>query len=94
MCFPIAIILSTMRDRMKTKRLMRYFKETRGWDEEHDRWLGDEVLAGWRMTSKARHQRIAAVRMMFSMWLTEDVQVNRATKLTDQAHCVCSWQEE
>ena len=29
---------------------MGYFKETRGWGEEADRWLGEEVLAGWRMT--------------------------------------------
>ena len=56
-----------LRDGMKIKRLMRYFKETRGWDEEADRQLGEEVLAGWRMTSKALHQRIAAVRMLFSM---------------------------
>ena len=57
---------------------------------EADRWLGEDVLAGWRMTSKAMHQRIAAVRMMFSMWLTEDVQVNRATKLTEAEKGVLS----
>ena len=75
---------------MKTERLMRYFKETRGWGKEADRWLGEGVLAGWRMTSKAVHQRIAAVRTMFSMWLTEDVQVTRATKLTETEKDVLS----
>ena len=82
-----------MRDRMKIERLMRYFRETRRWSEEADRWLGEGVLAGWRMTSKAMHQRIATVRMMFSMWLTEDdiVQVNRATKLTEAAKDVLSY---
>ena len=69
----IGIFRKELRDRMKTERLMRHFKETRGWGEEADRWLGEGVLAGWRMTSKAMHQRIAAVRMMFSVWLTEDV---------------------
>ena len=29
------------------------------------------------MTGVALHQRVAAVRMMFSMWLTENVQVRR-----------------
>ena len=48
---------------MRTKRLMGYFKETRGWGEEADRWLGEGVLANWRMTSKAMHQRIATVRI-------------------------------
>ena len=71
---------------------MGYFKETRGWGEEADRWLGEEVLAiaGWRMAGKAMHQRIAAVRMMFSMWLTKDVQVSRATKLTEAEKGVLS----
>ena len=86
----VGILRKELRDRMKTERLMRYFKETRGWGEEADRWLGEGVLAGWRMTSKAMHQRIAAVRMMFSMWLTEDVQVNRATKLTEAEKGVLS----
>ena len=59
-------------------------------EAEAEAWLGEGVLAGWRMTSKAMHQRIAAVRMMFSMWLTEDVQVNRATKLTEAEKGVLS----
>ena len=42
------------------------------------------------LTSKAIHQRIEAVMMMFSMWLTEDVQVNRATKLTEAEKGVLS----
>ena len=67
-----------------------------------DKWLGEEVLAGWRMAGKAMHQRIAAVRMMPSMWLTE---VDRATKPTkaEEVHSAvevctvwaeCSRQEE
>ena len=36
------------------------------------------------------HQKIAAMRMMFSMWLDEDVQVNRATKLTEAEKGVLS----
>ena len=34
------------------------------------------------MAGKALHQRVAAVRMMFSMWLTEDVVAKRADHLT------------
>ena len=45
--------------------------------------VGRGDFAGWRMTKNAMRQRIAAVRMVFSLWLTEDVQVNRATKLTE-----------
>ena len=48
------------------------------------------MLAGRRMTSKTMHQRIAAVRMMVSMWLTKDVQVNRATRLTEAEKGVLS----
>jgi hypothetical protein len=28
---------------------MGYFRGTKRWDEEADRWLGEEVLAGWRL---------------------------------------------
>ena len=35
------------------------------------------MLAGWRMAGKALHQRVSAVRMMSSMWLTEDVVARR-----------------
>ena len=35
------------------------------------------MLAGRRVAGNAMHQKIAAVRMMSSVWLTEDVQVNR-----------------
>ena len=51
---------------------MGYFRDTRGWGDEADRWLGEEVLA-----RKAMYQRVAAVRMIVSMWLTEDVQVGK-----------------
>ena len=50
---------------------------------EADRWLGEEVLAGWRMAGRALHQRVSAVRIMFSMWLTEGVVARRAVHLTD-----------
>ena len=33
----VGIPRKELRDGMKIKRLMRYFKETRGWDEEADR---------------------------------------------------------
>ena len=49
---------------MYTERLLRYFKETRGCGEEADRWLGEEVLARWRVAGEAIHQtdqRVAAV---------------------------------
>ena len=78
----VGVLRKELREKMRTERLMDYFKVTRGWGVEADRWLGEEVLAGWRMAGKAMHQKVAAVRMVFSMWLTEYVQVNRATKLT------------
>ena len=43
----------------------------------------EEVLAGWRMAGKAMHQRVSAVRTMFSMWLTEDVVARRMDHMTD-----------
>jgi hypothetical protein len=67
---------------------MRYFRDTRGWGEEVDRWLGEEVVAGWRTAGKALHQRVSAVRMMFSMWMTEDVVAKRAAHLTDAERTV------
>ena len=86
----VGVLRKELREKMRTERLMGYFKETKGWGGEADRWLGEEVLAGWRMAGKAMHQRISAVRMMFSVWLTEDVQVNRATKLTEAEEGVLS----
>ena len=41
------------------------------------------MVAGSRMAGKALHQRVAAVRMMSSMWLTEDMVAKRADHLTD-----------
>ena len=38
--------------------------------------------------SRSVHQKIAAVRMMFSMWLTEDVVAKRADHLTDAERTV------
>ena len=49
------ILRKELRERTRTKRLMGYFRETRGWGEEADRWLGAGVLASWRMTSKSVH---------------------------------------
>ena len=42
------------------------------------------------MPGKALHQRVSAVRMMFSMWLTEDVVARRADHLTDAERIVVS----
>ena len=72
-----------LRDKLRAERLMAYFRSTRGWGEEADRWLGEEVVAGWRMAGRALHQRVSAVRMLFSMWLTEDALARRADHLTD-----------
>ena len=47
----VGILRKELRDRTKTERSMRYFKETRGWGEEADRWLGEGMLAGWRIPS-------------------------------------------
>ena len=69
---------------------MEYFRSTRGWDEEAERWLGEEVVAGWRMAGRALHQRVSAVGTMFSMWLTEDVMAKRADHLTDAERTVVS----
>ena len=84
----VGVLRKELRDKTRTERLMKYFKDTRGWGVEAERWLGEEVVAGWRMASKALHQRVAAVRMMFSMWLTEDVVARRADHLTDAERTV------
>ena len=86
----VGVLRKELRDKMRTERLMRYFRDTRGWGDEVDRWLGEEVVAGWRMAGKALHQRVSAVRMMFSMWLTEDVVARRADHLTDAERIVMS----
>ena len=48
------------------------------------------MLAGWRMAGKALHQRVSAVRMMFLMWLTEDVVARRMDHMTDAERTVLS----
>ena len=52
--------------------------------------MSEEVLAGWRMAGKAMHQKITGVTKVISMWLTEDVQVDRATKPTEAEEGVLS----
>ena len=42
------------------------------------------------MADRALHQRVSAVRMMFSMWLTEDVVARRADHLIDAERTVMS----
>ena len=86
----VRVLRKELRDKLRAERLMAYFRSTRGWGEETDRWLGEEVVAGWRMAGRALHQRVSAVRMMFSMWLTEDVVARRADHLTDAERTVVS----
>ena len=61
-----------------------------GWGDEADRWLGEEEVAGWRLTGNALHQRVSSVRMVSSMWLTEGVVARRADHLTDAERTVMS----
>ena len=49
----VGVLRKELREKMRTERLLAYFKDTRGWGGETDRWLGEEVPAGWRMTRKA-----------------------------------------
>ena len=79
-----------LRDKMRTERPMGHFRDTRRWGNGADRWLGGEVVAGWRTAGKARHQRVSAVRTMFSMWLAEDVVARKADHLTDAERTVLS----
>ena len=84
----MGVLRKERRNKTRTERLMKYFLDTSGWGEEVERWLGEEAVAGWRMAGKALHQRVAAVRMMFLMWLTEDVVAKRAGHLTDAERAV------
>ena len=61
------VLRKELRDKLRAERLMAYFRSTRGWGVEADRWLGEEVVAGWRMAGRALHQRVSVVRMMFSI---------------------------
>ena len=84
----VGVLRKELRDKTRTERLMKHFRDTREWGAEAERWLGEEVVAGWKMASNALHQRVAAVRMMFSMWLTEDLVARRADHLTDAERTV------
>ena len=44
----VGVLRKELRDKTRTERLMKYFRDTRGWGEEAERWLGEEVVAGWR----------------------------------------------
>ena len=52
----VGVLRKELRDKTRTERLMKYFRDTRGRGEEAERWLGEEVVAGWRMAGKALHQ--------------------------------------
>ena len=84
----VGVLRKEIRERMRTERLLQYFTATRGWGSTANRWLGEEALAGWRMPGRAIYQRVAAVRMMFSMWMTEEKQVSRMPLLTKQEQSV------
>ena len=71
----VGVLRKELREKMRTKRLMSYFRDTRGWDDEAERWLGEEVLADWRMAGKAMHQRVSAARVMFSMSVVDSSRV-------------------
>ena len=86
----VGVLRKELRDKLWTERLMGYFTNTRGWGDEAARWLDEEVVAGRKMAGKVLHQRVSAVRMMFSMWLTEDVVAKRADHLTGAARTVMS----
>ena len=47
-----------------------------------EHWLGEETVVGWKMKSRANHEKVAmaTVRMWFSMWLTSNVEARRARK--------------
>ena len=40
------VLRKELREKTRTERLMCYFRDTRGWGDEADRWLDEEVLAG------------------------------------------------
>jgi hypothetical protein len=42
----VGVLRKESRDKLRADRLMEYFKSTRGWGEESERWLGEEVVAG------------------------------------------------
>ena len=86
----IGVLRKELRDKMRTERLMGYFRDTRWWGDGADRWLGEEVVTGWKMSDKALYRRVSAVRMMFSMWLTEDVVAKRADHLTNAERTMMS----
>ena len=67
----VGVLRTELRVKLRAERLMGYFRNTRDWGVEADKWLGEEVVAG-----RVLHQRVSTVRMMFSMWLTEDVVAN------------------
>ena len=46
------------------------------------------MLVGWRVAGKAMHHRVSAVKMVFSMWLTEDVMARRMDHMTDAERTV------
>ena len=86
----VGVLRKELRDKLRAERRMEYFRSTRGGGEEAERWLGEEVVAGWRMAGRTLHQRVSAVMMMFSVWLTEDVMAKRTDHLTDAERTVVS----
>ena len=41
----VGVLRKELRNKLRSERLMGYFRDTRGWDVEADRWLGEEVVA-------------------------------------------------
>ena len=49
------------REKMRTEKPMSYFRDTRRWGDEAERWLGEEVPAGWRVATGKESNASACV---------------------------------
>ena len=48
----VGVLRKELREKVRTERLMGYFRDTRGWGDEADIWLGEEArcrqAGGWQ----------------------------------------------
>ena len=56
------------------QQLLKYFEKTRGWGKEAQEWVMHGIPKHWLLSGKPLAQRIVAMKYLYAMTWTDDVQ--------------------
>ena len=79
-------IRRTVEQEFQSQQLVRYFRETRGWGQKAMEWLEGGISTHWLMRGAPVAARVVAMKYLYAMIWTDDVQSKRASKETTDIH--------